>query len=104
LGIAEEGEGQLSEWAEGQYASAGAAASHIPPSVPPIEAASLATVNEIREAASQDPYPQWIYGALVSPEASTHSNVQPPQGEHPVLSSSCITIIPVEVYTQITVL
>lgn len=80
LASSQEGEGQLSEWAEGQYASAGAATSHIPPSVPPIEAASLATVNEIREAASQDPYPQWIYGALVSPEASTHSNVQPPQG------------------------
>lgn len=48
--------------------------------MPPIETASLATVNEIREAASQDPYPQWIYGALVSPEASAYSNVQPAQG------------------------
>lgn len=79
----EEGEGQLSEWAEGQYATGGGGgASHTPPSVPPLESASLATVNEIRAAASssQDPYPQWIYGALVSPEASTHSVTQASQG------------------------
>lgn len=103
--VAEEGEGQLSEWAEGQYGSAGTV---LPPSVPPIEAASLATVNEIREAASQDPYPQWIYGALVSPEASTHSHVQPStQGEvgvlHAYVPIACIIIMVslIEAYIQI---
>lgn len=45
-----------------------------------METASLATVNEIREAASQDPYPQWIYGALLDPEVSSQRDVQPPQG------------------------
>jgi hypothetical protein len=53
--ITEEGEGQLSEWAEGQYATGGGGgASHTPPSVPPLESASLATVNEIRAAASSN--------------------------------------------------
>lgn len=70
----------MSEWAEGQYGAAPSA-----PSVPPIEAASLATVNEIRQAASQDPYPQWIYGALVTPDASTASAPG---------SESCMLIFP----------
>lgn len=77
----QEGEGHLSEWAEGQYTSSGA--NPILPSVPSMETASLATVNEIREAASQDPYPQWIYGALLDPEVSSQRDVQPPQVSQP---------------------
>ncbi len=74
---AEEGEGQLSEWAEGQYATG---SSQIKASVPPVETASLATANEIREAASQDPYPKWIYGALVTPDPPLQQNFTPGNG------------------------
>jgi hypothetical protein len=30
---------------------------------------SLETASEAAAAASQDPYPQWIYGALLTPDA-----------------------------------
>ncbi|CAM6036733.1 unnamed protein product [Sphagnum compactum] len=63
--------------AQGQYATG---SSQIKASVPPVETASLATANEIREAASQDPYPKWIYGALVAPDPPLQQNFTPGNG------------------------
>jgi hypothetical protein len=47
---------------------------------------SLETASEAAAAASQDPYPQWIYGALLTPDAP------PSQGSYHN-NSTCIILI-----------
>lgn len=47
------------------------------PSVKPPDAE--VSPNEVRKAASLDPYPQWIYGSLVAPEPQA----APTAGEKP---------------------
>lgn len=55
-------EGQLTEWAQYEYVNK----SIRKPGAVEFDAA--VTGNEIRAAASYDPYPIWIYGALITPE------------------------------------
>eukprot|EP00250_Pteridium_aquilinum_P006262 c16218_g1_i1 orf=75-1403(+) len=58
----EEKEGQLSEWAQYEYVNT----SQRKPGA--VEAGTAVSGDEIRAAASVDPYPVWIYGALITPE------------------------------------
>lgn len=57
-----EKEGQLSEWAQYEYVNN----SQRRPGA--VEAGAAISGDEIRAAASIDPYPVWIYGALITPE------------------------------------
>lgn len=57
-----EKEGQLSEWAQYEYVNN----SQRRPGA--VEAGAAISGDEIRAAATIDPYPVWIYGALITPE------------------------------------
>lgn len=62
-------QGQLAEWAQDQYVGT---APRQPASV---EIDAVVTGQEIRSAASSDPYPPWIHGALLTvPESSTQGS------------------------------
>ncbi|MCO5580363.1 hypothetical protein L7F22_034230 [Adiantum nelumboides] len=60
-------EGQFSEWAQYQYVNK----SQRRPGA--VEAGASINGDEIRAAASIDPYPVWIYGALITPDDSVAS-------------------------------
>ena len=57
-----EKEGKLSEWAQDEYVQNSIR------KLVAVEANTAVSGDEIRAAASSDPYPVWIYGALITPE------------------------------------
>ena len=57
-----EKEGKLSEWAQDEYVRNSLR------KLVAVEANTAVSGDEIRAAASTDPYPVWIYGALITPE------------------------------------
>lgn len=63
-----EKEGQFSEWAQYEYVNK----SQRRPGA--VEAGAAISGDEIRAAASYDPYPVWIYGALITPDDSVASD------------------------------
>jgi hypothetical protein len=76
-----EKEGKLSEWAQDEYVRNSVR------KLVAVEANTAVSGDEIRAAASSDPYPVWIYGALITPEEPATAAVGGVPGKYNLLNN-----------------